>query len=72
MNDETRNRKRNALNQADATGVIADSLEVRGDIMRRIHAGEITLIQGQKELAAIKKNAKKHGKITRSQMWSQS
>lgn len=72
MNDETRNRKRNALDTADKNGEIADSLDVRGEIMRRIHAGEITLEEGQSELKRIKRNAKKNGQVTRSQKWSQS
>lgn len=67
MNDETRNRKRRALDAADINGELADSMEVRKEIMRRIHAGEITLEQGQDELKKIKRTAKKNGKLTRSQ-----
>jgi uncharacterized membrane protein YjjP (DUF1212 family) len=72
MNDETRNRKRRSLDEADRSGDIADSMEVRGEIMRRIHAGEITLEEGQAELKKIKSAAKKNGKLTRLQKWSQS
>jgi len=72
MNEETRNRKLRALDAADINGEIADSLDVRKEIMRRVHAGEITLKQGQDELKKIKRTAKKKGKITRSQKWSQS
>lgn len=72
MNEESRARKRHELARADQAGEIADSLEVRKDIMRRIHAGEITLEAGQAELRKIKRHAKKNGKMTRSQKWSRS
>ena len=70
--DEDRIRKRSALDKADVAGEIADSMEVRGEIMRRVHAGEITLEEGQAELKTIKRNAKKNGQLTRSQKWSRS
>ena len=68
MNDENRNRKRSALDKSDTLGEIADSMEVRLEIMKRVHAGDITLEEGQSELKQIKKN----GKLTRQQKWSQS
>ena len=43
---------------------VADNAEVRLDIMRRVKSGEITLEQGQAELKAIKKKAKKNGTPT--------
>ena len=43
---------------------VADNAEVRLDIMRRVKSGEITLDQGQAELKAIKKKAKKNGTPT--------
>ena len=72
MSYEDRIRKRSALGKADAAGEIADSMEVRGEIMRRVDAGEITLEEGQAELKKIKRNAKKNGQLTRSQKWSRS
>ena len=72
MNEETRQRKRRELNKADESGEIADSMEVRGKIMERVRSGEITLKQGQDELAKIKRTAKRNGKLTRSQKWSRS
>jgi predicted DNA-binding protein YlxM (UPF0122 family) len=72
MNDETRSRKRSALNKADSSGEIADSMEVRSAIMKRIHDGDITLEQGQQELKMIKRNAKHNGLLTRQQKWSRS
>jgi hypothetical protein len=59
--------KRNALNQAEAGGQVADSMEVRKALMERVHSGEITLEQAQTELKKIKRGAKKSGMITRSQ-----
>ena len=72
MSYEDNIRKRSALDKADATGEIADSMKVRGEIMCRIHAGEITLEEGQAELKKIKRNAKKKGQLTRSQKWNRS
>lgn len=43
---------------------VADNFEVRLDIMRRVKSGEITLEQGQAELKAIQKKAKKNGTPT--------
>lgn len=60
-------RKRDALNKADSAGEIADSMEVRTEIMERVHAGKITLKEGQAELRKIKRSAKKNGQLTRQQ-----
>ncbi len=62
--------KKDALKKADADGSVADSMEVRMALVKRMEAGEITLEQMQAELAAIKRGAKKAGKITRSQAWA--
>ena len=64
-------RKREAVNNAEAAGMVADSVEVRIEILKRVDRGEITLEQAQKELAVIKRNAKKNGKVTRAQAFSQ-
>jgi len=62
--------KRRAVNEAEARGQIADSMEVRLAIMARVHSGEITLAQGQEELKKIKRSAKKSGMLTRQQAFS--
>lgn len=59
-----------AQKQAEAEGKVADSLEVRKAIMQRFHDGEITLEQAQALVAAIKRNAKKNGQITRNQAFT--
>jgi hypothetical protein len=64
--------KRSAVNAADAGGQVADSMEVRGEIVRAIQAGEITLEEGQSRLKRIKRDAKKNGMVTRQQVWSRS
>ena len=66
----TAERKRNAVNSADASGQVADSMDVRSSLMDRIGNGEITLAQAQAELSAIKRGAKRNGKITRQQAFS--
>ena len=62
--------KRNAVNTAEASGQVADNMDVRLSIVKRMKSGDITLDQGKKELAAIKRNAKRNGLITRQQAWS--
>lgn len=62
--------KRAAVAAAEAAGEVADSMEVRGKLVARWQSGELTLEQMQAELAAIKRAAKKNGKLTRSQVWS--
>ncbi len=42
----------------------ADNMDVRRAILARIKSGEITLAQGQFELAAIQRNARKSGQQT--------
>lgn len=62
--------RREAQKEAEAAGHVADSMEVRLALMAKFHSGECTLEQVQAELAAIKRNAKRNGKITRSQAYS--
>jgi cell fate (sporulation/competence/biofilm development) regulator YlbF (YheA/YmcA/DUF963 family) len=62
-------RKKDAVAKAEADGLIADSAEVRDELVRKMHAGEMTLEQVQAELKRIKRDAKKNGKITRAQAW---
>jgi len=64
--------KRDAIRNAEAAGQVADSLEVRLRLLERMDAGELTLQQVQDELKRIKRNAKKNGQLTRSQVWSRS
>lgn len=65
-----RRMKLDAQKEAEAAGRVADSMEVRLALMAKFHSGECTLEQVQAELAAIKRNAKKNGQITRSQAYS--
>lgn len=67
--EERHRRKMQNVRAADESGQIADSMEVRLDIVRRMKAGEITLAEGQAELAAIKRGAKRAGKVTRAQAY---
>jgi hypothetical protein len=62
--------KKAALNEAEKSGAVADSKEVRLALMERVHRGEITLEQAQAELKKIKAGAKKAGKVTRAQAYS--
>lgn len=62
--------KRDAMKEAEANGQVADSMEVRAELVRRIQAGEITPAEGQAELARIKRNAKKAGLLTRTQAFN--
>ena len=62
--------KRANQRKAESDGRVADSLEVRKALMQEFHSGEKTLEQVQKELAEIKRGAKKHGKITRNQAYT--
>jgi hypothetical protein len=62
--------KRRALHAAEKDGQVADSMEVRMELVKRMNAGELTLAQVQDELKKIKRNAKKNGLVTRSQAFS--
>jgi hypothetical protein len=67
---EAASDKRKAVNKAEESGLIADSMEYRTNLMNRVHAGEITLEEAQAELKKVKRNAKKNGLMTRSQAYS--
>ena len=54
---------------AEAGGVVADSQEVRLALMQEFHSGRKTLEEVQAELAKVKRNAKKNGKVTREQAY---
>jgi hypothetical protein len=69
MDPWVRNRKFDAIRSAEAAGSVADSTEARTAIVNRIHAGEITLEQGQAELKALKRNASRNGQTTRNRVY---
>lgn len=58
--------RRDAQKQAEADGKVADSMDVRKALMEKVHSGEISLEEAQKQLAAIKRN----GQITRNQAFT--
>ncbi len=62
--------KRAAVTAAEAAGNVADSKDVRLELMKRVHAGELTLEQAQSELKRIKRGAKAAGMVTRAQAFS--
>jgi len=68
---EAVNEKSEGLKGAEEKGEVADSQEVRVALIKRMHAGEITLDEAQKELKNIKRNAAKNGLKTRSQVWKE-
>jgi hypothetical protein len=61
-----------ALVESEALGMVADSMDVRMDLVTRMNAGEFDLAECQRRLKEIKRNAKKNGLLTRSQVWSRS
>lgn len=70
--DEAATEKRHAVNVADASGLVADSMEVRAALIAKVKAGEMTLTECQEELNRIKRNAKRNGLTTRAKVWSKS
>lgn len=62
--------KRDALKTAEASGQVADNMDVRLALMARVHSGDITLAQAQAELKKIKIGAKRAGLVTRAQAFS--
>lgn len=62
--------RKEALQSAEAAGQVADSMEVRKSLVERFERGEITFDQMQAELAAIKRNAKRNGQVTRNQAYT--
>lgn len=66
---EARLDKRSALNKAEDQGIVAGSIDVRMGLVSRMKAGEITLHEAQAELRKIQRDAKKNGKLTRSQVY---
>jgi len=64
--------KRNAVEEAEKKGTIADSLDVRMELIKQVKSGEKTLKDVQAELAKIKRDAKRNGKQTRNQVFNRS
>lgn len=62
--------KKRAQKAAEASGLVADSGEVRRALMARVHDGEISLAQAQTELKRIQRGAKGAGKLTRAQAFN--
>lgn len=62
-------RKLDGIAELEAEDKIADSMDVRRELVRKMRAGEMTLEQAQAELADIKRGAKKAGKVTRAQAY---
>jgi hypothetical protein len=62
--------KRRAMNEAEEAGQVADSMDVRHQLLEKVRKGEATLEEVQAELRKIKRNAKKNGLITRSQAFN--
>lgn len=70
--DERIRGKFKAVKEAEAQGIVADSLDVRVALIKRMKAGEMTLAQVQAELAKLRRSAKKNGQTTRAEVWRQS
>ena len=62
--------KRRAVDEAEALGLVADSMAFRGALVERMARGEITHAQAMLELKAVKRAAKRNGLVTRQQAWS--
>lgn len=66
---DRRTDKRVALQIAEEQGLVADSAEFRQGLVAKLQSGEMTVQQAQDELRKVKREAKKNGKKTRSQIW---
>ncbi len=62
--------KRAAVKDAEASGLVADSMDVRRALIDRMHKGEITLAEAQAQLKKIQSGAKRAGLVTREQAFS--
>lgn len=62
--------KRAEVKASEAAGEVADSMEVRRALMAKVHSGEITLADAQKQLRKIQSGAKKAGLVTRAQAYN--
>lgn len=64
-----RRQKLEHMRSAEASGRVADSMDVRMELVRKMHDGEMTLDEVQAELKRIQRSAKKNGQITRDQAY---
>lgn len=62
--------KRQNVIANEKAGNIADTTEIRMALMEKVRTGESTLEEVQAELKKIKRDAKKNGKITKSQAFN--
>ena len=63
--------KRQYVKQADASGQIADSMDLRRALMAKVHSGEITLPEAQQQLKKIQSGAAAKGLMTRAQAYNE-
>ena len=63
--------KRQHVKQADASGQIAVSMDVRRALMAKVHSGEITLAEAQQQLKKIQSGAAAKGLMTREQAYNE-
>lgn len=57
------------LQIAEEQGIVADSTEFRLSLVAKLKSGELTIEQAQAQLRTVKRDARKNGKKTRSQIW---
>lgn len=58
-------------NECERKGMVADSKEVRMELIRKVECGELTPDEMQAELKRIQRTAKKNGQMTREQAYRQ-
>ncbi|HIE7308873.1 TPA: hypothetical protein ACXPDQ_001130 [Klebsiella pneumoniae] len=61
--------KRVNVERLEEQGLIADSMDVRKNLVERVLRGEITPEQSREKLRRIQRNAKRNGLKTRNQAW---
>jgi len=66
---DRRTDKRVALQIAEEQRLVADSTEFRMALVAKMESGELTQQEALEELRKVKRDAKKNGKKTRSQIW---
>lgn len=64
-------KRMEGVKAAEASGAVADSMDVRMALMEKVHAGEMTLEAAQAELMRIKRNASRNGQTTRARVYRQ-
>lgn len=61
--------KRVALKIAEEQDLVADSTALRMELVAKMKSGELTQQEALEVLRKVKRDAKKNGKKTRSQIW---